>query len=137
MLIFAYAIMLDHLHIITDGKRSPSDTLRFINGVTARKLIDHLKTNGPEFSLNKLQLADKKGNYKYSLWEHHSDKFLLTSESLFMQKVRYIHNNPVIEGLVKKPEDYKYSSARYWLRKPLLDDEPLEMDLREIHWYSR
>ena len=137
MLIFAYVIMLDHLHIITDGKRKVSDTLRYLNGISARRLIDHLKENGPEESLQKLQLEAKAGDYKYSLWEHHSDKFLRTSESMFMQKVNYIHNNPVNDGLVKNAEDYKYSSARYWLRKPLLDDEPLEVDIKQIRWYSK
>ena len=43
MLIFAYVIMLDHFHIITDGKRKISDTLRYLNGISARRLIDHLK----------------------------------------------------------------------------------------------
>jgi putative transposase len=137
MLYFAYAIMPDHIHIVTDGKRSPSDSLRYLNGVTARKIIDYLKENGPESSLNKLRLAEKKHDYKYSLWEHHSDKFLLTSESLFMQKVRYINNNPVADGLVERAEEYKYASARYWLKKPLLDNEPLEMDIRQIKWYSK
>lgn len=56
---------------------------------------------------------------------------------MFMQKVNYIHNNPVEEGLVANPEDYKYSSARYWLRKPLLDDEPIEMDIKQIRWYYK
>ena len=137
LLFFAYVIMFDHFHIITDGKRKISDTLRYLNGISARRLIDHLKENGPEESLRKLQMETKAGDYKYSLWEHHSDKFLLTSQSMFMQKVNYIHNNPVEQGLVERPEDYKYSSARYWLRKPLLDDEPLEMDVKQIRWYSK
>lgn len=137
MLYFAYAIMPDHFHIVTDGKRSPSESLRYLNGVTARRIIDHLKKNGPEASLAKLRLAEKQGDYKYSLWEHHADKFLLTSESLFMQKVRYINNNPVADGIVNYAEEYRFSSARYWSRKPILDDEPLEMDIREIKWYSR
>jgi len=58
---------------------------------------------------------------------------LLTSESKFIEKVNYIHNNPVEEGLVERPEDYLYSSARIWLKKPL-DVEPLEMDIGDIDW---
>src|SRR2546423_10366868 len=54
MLFFAYVIMLDHFHIITDGKRSPSDSLRYLNGITARKMIDYLKESGHVESLNKL-----------------------------------------------------------------------------------
>jgi hypothetical protein len=28
------------------------------------------------------------------------------------QKIDYIHNNPVIEGIVEHPHEYLYSSAR-------------------------
>jgi len=136
MLYFAYTIMPDHFHIITDGKRSPSDSLRFLNGISARKIIDHLKTEGPKQSLDKLRNEIKKGDYKYSLWEHHSDKFLLTSESMFMQKVNYIHNNPVEDGLVERQTDYLYSSARSWHGCPI-ENEPLEMDNVHIMWRNR
>ena len=133
MLFFAYVIMSDHFHFITDGERSPSDSLRYLNGVTARRVIDHLKENGYESSLEKLRQAKKKDGYQYSVWEHHSDKFLLTSESLLMQKVNYINQNPVADGLIERPEDYKYSSARIWRKGPL-EDEPLAMDIDQIKW---
>ena len=136
LLYFAYAIMSDHFHIISDGKRSPSDTLRFLNGISARKIIDHLKSEGPKLSLDKLQNETKKGDYKYSLWEHHSDKFLLTSDSTFMQKVNYIHNNPVVDGLAERQIDYLYSSARFWHGCPT-EDEPLEMNVDQIKWRKR
>jgi len=136
MLYFAYAIMFDHFHIITDGKRSPSDSLRYLNGVTAKRILDYLKENEFESSLNKLRQFPKKDNYKYSVWEHHSDKNLLTSEPFLMQKVNYIHNNPVKDGIVDRPEDYLYSSARIWRRAPI-DNEPLKMDIGEIKWRTR
>ena len=136
LLYFAYVIMPDHFHIITDGKRSPSDSLRFLNGITARRIIDHLKTDGPKQSLDKLQNETKSGDYKYSLWKHHSDKFLLTSEATFMQKVNYIHNNPVAEGLIEAQVDFLFSSARYWHRCPS-ENEPLEIDLDRIDWRKR
>jgi len=31
------------------------------------------------------------------------------------QKLEYIHMNPVKAGLCEHPEDYKYSSARFYL----------------------
>jgi len=135
-LIFAYVIMADHLHVITDGKRSPSDTLRYINGISARRIIDHLKTAGHERSQRKLQQADKKGGHKYSLWHHHSDKFVITSESMPMQKVNYIHLNPVRGKLVYLPAEYKFSSARQWMGRAL-EDEPLLTDHKVITWWSK
>lgn len=134
--IYTYVIMPDHIHIITDPTRKPSDTLRFINGICARKVIDYLKENRFESSLKKLARERKDGDHKYSLWEHHSNTQLLITEPGLMQKVNYIHQNPVPEGLCGRPEEYKFSSARYWLRKSLLSDEPLEVDLKNIDWWG-
>lgn len=133
ILIFAYVIMPDHFHIITDSKLKPSDILRYLNGVTARRVIDYLKENNFTSSLDKLRQFEKKRGYKYSLWEHHSDTFSITSESTFMQKVNYIHLNPIRAKLVKNMDDYLYSSVRIWKRKPL-ENEPLEMDINQIKW---
>ena len=36
----------------------------------------------------------------------------LYSAAFIFQKINYIHNNPVEAGIVDKPEDYLYSSAR-------------------------
>ena len=45
LLILAYVIMPDHYHIIAGGKREPSDMLRYLNGISAKRIIDHLKVN--------------------------------------------------------------------------------------------
>ena len=131
-LIFAYVIMPDHYHIITDCHREPSDTLRYLNGISAKRILDYLKSNAST-SLEKLKMFEKKRGYKYTVWEHHSDTFLITSESMLMEKVNYIHLNPVKAGLVEHPNDYLYSSARIWNRRAL-EDEPLRVDLDQIDW---
>ena len=42
---------------------------------------------------------------------------------MIAEKINYIHYNPVEEGLVYRPEDYVYSSARdYSGEKGLLND---------------
>ena len=133
ILIFAYVIMPDHLHLLTDGAREISDVLRYTNGITAKRVIDYLKENNFTDSLLKLRQETKSRNYKHSLFEHHPNAFLLTNEATFMQKVNYIHQNPVRAGLVEKAEDYKFSSARIWQRKPL-EDEPLAVDVNKIKW---
>lgn len=133
ILIFAYVLMPDHYHLITDGSRKPSEVLRYTNGITARRVIDYLKENNFISSLEKLKQATKKREYKHSLWEHHPNVFLLTSEATFMQKINYIHQNPVRAGLLEKAEDYLYSSARIWHRKPF-ENEPLKVDIDKIEW---
>jgi putative transposase len=131
--IYAYVIMPDHLHLITDGELKPSKILRFVNGITSRRVIDHLKEHGHNSSLLKLKHETKEREYRYSLWDHHSNVFSITSEDMFMQKVNYIHENPVRAGLVERAEDYRWSSARIWQRRAL-EDEPLMMNIDRIAW---
>lgn len=131
--IYAYCIMLDHLHIVTSGELSPSNTLRYLNGISARRIVDYLKNFGHLASLDKLKIQER-GSHKYAVWQHHSNTFIITSEGMMMQKVNYVHKNPVEAGLVESMEDYRFSSARYWLRKPLLEDEPFEVNLDLIDW---
>lgn len=132
-MIFAYAVMFDHFHIVTDSAIKQSDTLRYLNGISARRIIGYLKDNAYESSLLKLRTSVKDRQYKHSLWEHHSNTFEIKTETVLLQKVEYIHENPVIEGLVDRAEDYLYSSVRYWQGCPL-DDEPLRVDIGEIKW---
>jgi putative transposase len=133
--LYAYVIMPDHLHVISDSAHSSADTLRFINGLIGRRVIDHLKQRGFESSLLKLRRETKKKNYLYSLWDHHPNVRLLMTEKMLMERVHYTHNNPVRAGLVERAEDYRWSSIRCWNRK-LLEDEPLLMDLDRIKWRS-
>jgi REP element-mobilizing transposase RayT len=133
ILLFAYVIMPDHVHLITDGSRKVSEVLRYTNGITARRVIDYLKEQNFVISLAKLRHEERPNQYKHSLWEHHPNALSLTSEAMFMQKVNYIQQNPVRAGLVERAEDSRFSSARIWRRMPL-DDEPLEVDIKEINW---
>ena len=100
LLLFAYVIMLDHMHLLTSCPSKPSDVLRVLKGITARRVIDYL----PIFS-----------------------------EGMFMEKVNYIHENPVRAGLVTRATDYRWSSARIWQSSPW-EDEPLLMDKELIYW---
>jgi putative transposase len=135
-LILAYVIMPDHLHVISDGEKKAAVVLSFINGLISSRIIDFLKSEGHNSSLEKLKHAEDRRGHQYSLWDHHPNVRLLTSESMFMQRVHYTHQNPVRLGLVERAEDYRFSSVRIWNRNPL-QDEPLMIDLKEIKWRRR
>ena len=62
ILVFAYVLMPDHYHIITDSRRKISEVTRYINGITARRVIVYLKENGYQSSLNKLRQETKRRN---------------------------------------------------------------------------
>lgn len=52
--LYAYVIMPDHLHLITDSMLAPSRTLQFVNGITIRRIIGYLKEHNYAASLKKL-----------------------------------------------------------------------------------
>jgi putative transposase len=132
-LLFAYVIMPDHMHLLTDQPDKPSNLLRYIKGTVAHRVIEYLKEKNYQISLKKLRHEEWKRNHRYSLWQQEKNVFSVISEAVFMQKVNYIHQNPVRAGLVERAIDYRWSSARYWQRCEA-DDEPLRVDIDQIEW---
>ena len=51
-------------------------------------------------------------NSKFQFWRQDNHPIELYTNAIMDQKMEYIHNNPVVEGIVEVPEDYLYSSAR-------------------------
>src|SRR5712691_1521277 len=80
-LVLAYVIMPDHFHVVTDGKKKAPVIQRFINGITSRRVIDFLKQDGHPASLEKLRHEEYRRGHRYSLWDHHPNVRLLTSEA--------------------------------------------------------
>jgi putative transposase len=135
LLLFAYVIMPDHIHALIGSQKKPSVVLRYVNGIASRRIIDFLKDAGHAASLAKLKHSEGPREHKYSLWDHHPNVKLVTTENGLMEKANYIHMNPVRAGLVDHPEDYRWSSVRYWQGKPL-EDEPLVVDIDQIAWHK-
>lgn len=48
-------------------------------------------------------------------WEDDFHPEQVHSEEFYHQKLEYMHNNPVKAGYVRSPEDWKYSSAGFYL----------------------
>ena len=51
-------------------------------------------------------------NTDHQFWRQNNQLQELYSAAFIFQKINYIHTNPVEAGIVDKPEDYLYSSAR-------------------------
>jgi putative transposase len=47
-------------------------------------------------------------------WQARYYDFLVHNEEKRVEKLRYMHRNPVVRGLVEKPEDWKWSSFRHY-----------------------
>lgn len=135
IMIFGYVIMPDHTHVLTDNAREIKDVLRYLNGISAKRLIDHLKASGYESSLAKLRIQERENRHKHSVYEHHPNALRITGEDALMQKMNYVHLNPVRAGLAEHPGEYLFSSARQWHGRSL-ENEPLITDHKKIKWRS-
>ena len=50
----------------------------------------------------------------YQFWKRNPLSVNLWTKEVFIQKMEYIHYNPVAASLCAYPEDYKYSSAKFY-----------------------
>ena len=122
--IYAYVIMPDHFHMVcrSISYKTLSEIFRDLKKYTSRSIIKYLKENtNNTYSawLDKFRI-DKNThdlNEHYRLWQDGYNPKELSSNKFIDQKIDYIHNNPVKAGLVSKPDDYIYSSARNYSEK--------------------
>ena len=135
-LLFAYVIMMDHLHLLTSKPSTTSEVLRVFKSLTARRVIDYLTENNHLSSLAKLKHQERDRNYNYSLWQREKNVLPIFSEGMFMEKLNYIHQNPVRANLVRTATEYRWSSARIRQGCPT-DKEPLQMDKDLIYWRAQ
>ena len=91
---------------------TPSDVQASFIKYTAQQLKRSLIKNDAEaFGNFKVNKYDR----EYQIWKREPLSIELISVDLFKQKLEYIHYNPVKAGLCEKPEDYYYSSARFYI----------------------
>ncbi len=132
-LIFAYVVMPDHNHLVTDSNRESKEIQRYVNGIVGRRVLDYLKSENYVESLEKLRIQNRSDGSQYTLWQRHPDTRLLWSEQMLWQRIQYTHQNPVRAGLVDHPNDWKWSSSRIFHGKRAAE-EPLEVDIGKIQW---
>ena len=93
--IYGYVVMPEHVHLlVSEPERSTlAQAIKSLKQGVARRLA--------------LRAAD-------SFWQARYYDFNVWSEKKFVEKLRYIHRNPVKRGLVARPEDWPWSSFRHY-----------------------
>lgn len=114
----AYVIMSNHVHLIVsvDEGFTVSDFIRDCKKYTSKKIlheIEHGTGSRREWMLHQFKYfaSCHQRNNTYQLWEHDIHPIELSSREFTQQRIDYIHQNPVVAGLVYRAEDYIYSSA--------------------------
>ena len=90
-----YVVMPEHVHLLIDEPAlvKLSTVLQIVKQRTSRQL-------------------DRHGAKQF--WQSRYYDFNVWSGEKTTEKLRYIHRNPVTRGLVKRPEDWAWSSFRHY-----------------------
>jgi REP element-mobilizing transposase RayT len=125
LLLHGWCLMSNHIHLIASAKNENlSNILRDFKKFTSKQVISAIEKNEHESRRQwMLKIFIEEGNKNsrnkmYQFWRQDNQPKELYSPKFFFQKLNYIHNNPVVAGIVEKPEHYLYSSATdYFERK--------------------
>jgi len=120
--IIGYTIMPNHAHAVIAFR----NTGKIINSIVANgkrfmayDLVKALKEQGQYAILKQLEAwvnnTQKSDNKQHEVFEPSFDWKECRTEKFIVQKLNYIHNNPCVAGLCTLPEEYKHSSARFYL----------------------
>lgn len=111
--LFAWVIMPEHVHLLmrpADG--IPLDqALKTVKLSVAKTVIARWRElNAPILD----RVTDTAGSARFWLSGGGFDRNVRDATE-FSKEIRYIHRNPVERGLVERPEEWKWSSVRWWM----------------------
>jgi putative transposase len=114
--LYGYVILENHL--IASAKELGKEISAF-KSYTARKIIDFLVDQKVDVFLQQLRYWKKKHKFDrdYQLWQEGSHPQQILDDDMMLQKLDYIHLNPVKRGFVDEAEHWRYSSARNYQGK--------------------
>ena len=113
VIVYAFVIMSNHIHLVWQiqaGYIRESVQRDFLKFTGQQLKYDLQKNNAGLLQSFSVRSKDR----QYQFWERHSLSIDLFNESVLLQKIAYIHQNPVKAGLCSLIESYKYSSARFY-----------------------
>jgi putative transposase len=92
--VYGYVVMPEHVHLLLSEpqKDTLADALKSLKQGVSRRLIgdaDHF-------------------------WQKRYHDFNIRNYPQFVEKLRYVHRNPMKAGLCERPEDWEWSSFRHY-----------------------
>lgn len=117
--VYGYVLLETHLHLIASAHDLPKE-IGDLKSFTARRLLDLLEERRESHLLAQFQglKPARKSDRAYQLWQEGSHPQMIQGREMMLQKLDYIHNNPVRRGYVDEPTHWRYSSARNYAGLP-------------------
>jgi len=115
--VYGFVVMPNHIHILWAKQDDwlQKDVTQMFLKFTAQKIkFKLIDTDSPTLELFKSTQSDR----AYHFWERRPYIATMNDREVLLQKLDYIHNNPVKAGLCSAPEEYLFSSARFYHDRP-------------------
>ena len=97
---YGYVVLPDHYHVLLGGGANSQSVADVIVAINAR---------AERF----LRLPDD----GQPLWDDETEVMVLYTPRSRLEKLNYTHRKPVLCGAAERPEDYDFSSARFYFEK--------------------
>jgi putative transposase len=93
LFVYGYVVMPEHIHLLTGEPqhRTLADAVKSLKQGVSRRLIGEAE----------------------HFWQKRYYDFNIRNQPQFLEKLRYIHRNPVTRGLCERPEGWEWSSCRH------------------------
>jgi putative transposase len=106
-----YVVMPEHFHLLITEPEigTPSAVMQVLKQRTAGALLPRRKRRDPR---QRELFSDE---VRRAFWQARFYDFNVWTTKKRVEKLRYMHRNPVKRGLVESPEQWRWSSYRFYL----------------------
>ncbi len=110
--VIGYVVMPEHIHLLISepDRGTPSTVMQVLKQRFARRVLSELRRKQNQRSgQSRLWRETLEAGH---VWQRGFYDFVVRSEEKKIEKLKYIHRNPVRRGLVLEPDQWAWSSFR-------------------------
>jgi len=118
LVVVGYVVMPEHVHLlVSEPQRATLSTaiqalkLGFVRSLQGSGASPMSRKNSETWGTPSVEGANNSNRF----WQARFYDFNVWTEKKRIEKLRYIHRNPVKRGLVASPEQWRWSSFRWYL----------------------
>jgi len=129
--VVGYVVMLEHVHLLFSEpeRANPSVVMQALKQGFARRILRKVRSGIDPRQGSLWSEIPQAGH----IWQHRFYEFVVFTEKKRIEKLRYVHRNPVKRGLVLEPQHWPWSSFHCYAEGepgPVLVNEPQKAELR-------
>ena len=117
--VYGYVLMPEHFHLLISNPEV-GDAGKVMQVLKQRVSHQAWKIRHPTLSQKKgkdgapIEFEDLRSREPGQFWQRRFYDFNVWSRPKMVEKLKYMHRNPVVRGLVVRPEDWPWSSFRHY-----------------------